>query len=384
MSRTRISRDLGPLPSFKGLKSTQDKTGSLLQVLRSLALKNQREQPRVFYSLREVAKKFRVPVSTVAKAYHDMEQEGLLGRVRGSKTVLNGLRYKRQMSVRAFVGLPVLLSHFIAIPEYRTFFISIRHELWLRGFAATMFFFRPDEAPTGVLVERLKAHNVDTVIWFAPGRSAYESVLRLMDMGIRVVIISQVGTPAMPSRYYVWRERGIHALLQEWKTRYSVRHLTIALSKDYRSPVTEELLRVEVDNLEIKYSVETLQNQDSSAFLGNLRQVKTEGIVFPSASLLSMLAFQTPKELTDVLTTQRVGFLDGPIDMPFVQIPDAQVDLVTFDWQTVVELIVNDLITREAFERGRFTTFDAQERFRVSLSNFCEEMLPTRGIGAAV
>jgi DNA-binding transcriptional regulator YhcF (GntR family) len=117
-----------------------DKADGLRQALRSVAIKNQREQPRVFYSLREVAKRFRVPVSTVAKIYHDMVQDGLLSRVRGSRTVLNGLRNNRRLSVRGFVGLPALISNFVAIQEYRTFFISLRRELWSRGFATTMFF----------------------------------------------------------------------------------------------------------------------------------------------------------------------------------------------------------------------------------------------------
>jgi DNA-binding transcriptional regulator YhcF (GntR family) len=141
--QTRISRDLGPLPRGPALKGRYDKADGLCQALRSLAIKNQREQPRVFYSLREVAKRFRVPVSTVAKIYHDMEQDGLLSRMRGSRTVLNDLRNNRRLSVRGFVGLPALISNFVAIQEYRTFFISLRRELWSRGFATTMFFFDP-------------------------------------------------------------------------------------------------------------------------------------------------------------------------------------------------------------------------------------------------
>src|ERR1700751_2262130 len=129
MPCTRISHDLGPLPRGPALRAAHLKPNSLLQILRSLAINHQREQPRVFYSLREVASRFRVPISTVATIYHDMEQEGLLSRVRSSKTVLNSLRNNRRLSVRGFVGLPALISNFITIQDYRTFFISIRREL---------------------------------------------------------------------------------------------------------------------------------------------------------------------------------------------------------------------------------------------------------------
>jgi hypothetical protein len=384
MFQTRISRDLGPLPSRSALKATHQKADSLLEILRSLAIKNQREQPRVFYSLREVARQFRVPVSTVAKIYRDMEQEGLLSRVRGSRTVLNGLRNNRQLSVRGFVGLPALMSHFIAIQDYRTFLICMRRELWLRGFATTMFFFRHDEAANGRLSDQLKSYEVDSVIWLQPGRGAKETLLRLCDMGIRVIAISQVGTPSMPSRYHVWKERAIETLLRDWKNRNSVRKITVVDSTDYRSPVTEEVLRVTLQNLEIEAVIRTFQSEDSSLFLRDLCRIETDGIIFPSSGLVSMLAFRSPDQLGDLLRAQRVAFVDGPIDLPFTKIPDAPVDLVTVDWQAVAESIVNDLITREAFDRNRYTTFEAEAQLRVPLSGFCDEIRPSRGIAASI
>jgi hypothetical protein len=384
MPRTRISHDLGPLPRGAALRAAHHKPNSLLQILRSLAIKHQREQPRVFYSLREVANRFRVRISTVAKIYHDMEQEGLLSRVRGSKTVLNSLRNNRRLSVRGFVGLPALISNFITIQDYRRFFISIRRELWLRGFATTMFFFRPDEAADGRLSDELKSYEVDTVIWLHPGRTARETLLRLSDMGIRVIVISQVGTPSMPCRYYVWKERAIESLLKDWKDRNSIRKITVVDSKDYRSPVTEEVLRVILQNLGIGAVARTFHDEDSSAFLRELRRAETGGIIFPSSGLASMFAFRSPDQLADLLTSQRVAFVDGEIDIPFAKVPDVPVDLVTVNWQAVAESIVNDLITREAYDRNRHTTFDAGVRLRVPLSSFCEEIRPARSIGAPV
>jgi hypothetical protein len=385
MPRTRVSSDLGSLPrQFSQGAAHSQSRHDLLQILRSLALKNQREQPRVFYSLREVATRFRVPVSTVAKVYHDLEQEGLLSRVRSSKTILNGLRHSRNLSIRGFVGLPVLTSHFIAIQDYRAFFICIRRELWSRGFATTMFFFRRDEAANGTLSDQLKSYEVDTVIWLQPGRSATQTLLRLSDMGIRVVGISQVGTPTLPSRYYLWREAAIETLLRDWKDRNSVRKITLIDSKDYRSPVTEEVLRVILNNLEMEPVIRTFQQEDNSAFLRDLCRVKTDGIIFPSAGLASMFAFRSPDQLTDLLKAQRVAFIDGPIDMPFAKIPDVPVDLVTIDWYAVAESVVNDLITRDAFDRHRFTTFEAEARLRVPLSKYCDELHPSQGIAASL
>lgn len=382
MPRTKISRDLGPLPRGSALGMAHQKTDSLLQILRSLAIKNQREQPRVFYSLREVGKQFRVPVSSVAKIYRDLEHEGLLSRVRGSKTLLQGRRNDRRLSIRGLIGLPALMSNFITIPDYRSFFISLRRELWLRGFATTMVFFRPIEAADGRLSDQLKNHDVDTVIWLHPGRTAKETLLRLSDMGIRVILISQIGTPSMPSRYYVWRERAIETLLTDWKRRNTVCKVTVIDCRDYRSPVTEEVLRVILQNLQVQATIRTFQGEDSSAFLRDLCRIETDGIIFPAAGLAARFAFRSPDSLVELLCAQRVALIDGPVDIPFISVPDTPVDLVRVNWQPIAESIVNDLITREGFEHNRHTTFEAEAHLRIPLSSFCDEIRPSRGIWA--
>src|SRR3977135_966656 len=113
MARKRASRELGPPPRRRALRKAHHKTEALTAILRNVAVKNQREQPLAFHAVREVAAHFRVPVSTVSRAYHVLEQEGLLSRVRGSKTVLQGLHFDRQLKVRSFVGFPASVSRFV-------------------------------------------------------------------------------------------------------------------------------------------------------------------------------------------------------------------------------------------------------------------------------
>jgi len=322
-----------------------------------------------------------MPISAVSRVYHDMEEEGLLSRVRSSKTILNGLRYNRRR-VRALIGLPAILSAFIAIPDCRAFLNSIRHELWLRGFGNTMIFYKPEEAADGRLADQLKSYEVDAVVWLQPGRSAKESILRLADMGIRVATISQIGTPTLPSRYYVWRENAIIALLRDWKNRNSPCQVTVVDCKEYRAPVIEELLRLLLESFGIEANIRSFSNQSIRAFLGNLCRIKTHGIIIPSASLASMFAFQDPRAFINLLTRQRVALMDGPVDLPFAKVPDTPVDLITTDWKTVAETIVNDLVTLDAFDRNLHTTFEPEAQLRVPLSSFSEPIQPFRSIGA--
>jgi hypothetical protein len=373
MARKKVPRTLAALPKRRTVQAASHKTEALTEILRNVAVKNQSEQPRAFYSLRAVAAHFRVPFSTVARVYNRLEQEGLLSRVRGSKTILQGLHFDRQLSVRAFVGLPASLSAFVTIQDYRSFFIKIRRELRLRGFATAMAFFEKEEARTGILSNRLKAYEVDTVLWFQPTKNIKETALRLADMGIRLIGIAHDQFPVIPCRYELRREAAIRELFTDWKARAETTQVIIVQWKDHRSPALEEILSTTLEEVGIKSSVVTFHGQRNEAFLHTL-QKSNSGIIFSSPGLASRFCFRCPNAVTKLLQQNRVAFLNGPVSMPFAKVPDVQVDLVVFDWELIAERIVNDLITQVAFAASSPTVFDARAKLRVSLSDFAQNI----------
>lgn len=116
-----------PLLSKKAGRGNRDKkTSQLLQMLREVALRAQEDQPREFYSLRDVAKNFAIPISAASRLYRALAAEGLLQTVRSSKTLLQGLARDRHLSVRGVVALPASLSSFITLQDYRMFLIRVR------------------------------------------------------------------------------------------------------------------------------------------------------------------------------------------------------------------------------------------------------------------
>jgi IclR helix-turn-helix domain len=374
MARKKVSRSLGQLPHRSAIGRTQHKTARLLEILRGVATTNQAEQAQSFYSVREIAHRFRVPISTVSGIYRHLEHEGLLSRVRSSRTILQGLHYDRRLRVRAFVGLPACLSTFVTIQDYRTFFIRIRRELRLRGFATAMVFFKNEEARTNTLSDRLKMYEVDTVIWFLPAPSARETGLRLKDMGIRLIGVGDGRPSPIPCRYHVYRAKAIGELLAQWKHKYSVDKITVVESRVHRSATNEETVKSVLEELRIESRVAFFNSQRTETFLHALCRAKTGGLVFPSSALASMFCFRQPEAVTELLRLQRVALLDGPVDMPFTSVPDVQVDLATVDWQSVAKTIVDELTTQEAFRNSTPTIFEAQAQTRVPLSRFAENI----------
>jgi len=374
MARKKVTRALAPLPSRRALEKAHHKTEMLIDILRDVAVKNQREQPRAFHSVRDVATHFRVPVSTVSRAYRHLEQEGLLTRVRGSKTLLQGLHFDRRLSVRAFVGLPASLSAFLTIQAYRMFFIKIRRELRLRGFATAMVFAEPEEARTDALSDRLKAYEIDTVLWFQPPKEAQETALRLADLGIRLIGIAHEEIPVLPCRYQVRRDRGMRALMAEWKTHHGIEHVTLVRSNDRGTSPLAEALHTALDELGMKSSTATFHGKQSAAFLRATQKLKTGGVIFSSAQLASKLCFRAPGGVIDLIRAQRVAFLNGPVSLPFAKVPEVRVDLVVVDWQLVAEKIVDDLISQDAFQESAPTIFEADAKVHVPLSDFAQSI----------
>jgi hypothetical protein len=283
------------------------------------------------------------------------------------------LNFDRQLKVRAFVGFPASVSRFVTLQDYRTFFIRIRRELRLRGFAAATAFFEPAEANSDVLSKRFKAYEVDTVIWFQPGKEAAVTALHLADMGIRVLGVANDTYCHIPCRYQVDREPAIRALLDNWKAQKFDR-ITVVESKEQRSAALDETLHGILDELEIPWSVATYQKQRSEAFVRELQRKKTGGIIFPSSSLASKFCFRAPDAVAELLKTQRVALINGPVSMPFTKVPDVQVDLVTVDWQLVAQQIVDDLINQDAFQLPGPTIFEAEAKLRVPLSAFAQSI----------
>jgi hypothetical protein len=361
------------LPSRRALDKAHQKAEALTAILRDVAVKNQREQPIAFHAVRDLVAHFRVPTSTVMRAYRVLELEGLISRIRGSKTVLQGLHFDRQLKVRAFVGFPASVSRFVTLQDYRTFLIRIRRELRLRGFAAATAFFEPAEASSDALSKRFKAYEVDTVIWFQPGKESAITALHLADMGIRLLGVANDNFGQIPCRYQVRRDGAIKALLGNWKAENPGR-VTIVESKEQRSAAMDEMLHGILDELGIPWTVAIYQSQRSEAFLRELQRKKTSGVIFSSSALASKFCFRAPGAVADLLAAHHVALINGPVSMPFAKVPDVKVDLVTVDWQMVAERIVDDLISQDAFQLPGPTFFDAEAKLRVPLSAFAQSI----------
>lgn len=372
MVRRKPIQRVPALPSVKGLKLGENKGLQLLEILRGIALKNQRPEPQVFYPIRDVARHFRVPLSTVVRVYDQLEQEGILVSIRGSKTLVQGLTSGRHLSVLGFIGMPAFTPSFVTLQDYRTFFIRTRRELRARGFAVAAVFYDREEQQHGQLMARMQKYDFDTVLWHQPDRAAQQTVPQLKDSGVQIIAVSDRGFPSIRCRYEVRRERAIMSILRDWRGSAGIKSV-VTVRGARISEAKEELLRNLLDEEGLTYEFQSAVHQPPGAFVESLGQNKQRGIIF-SSQAAALFAFRAPDALAKLMTRVRVALTGGPVSIPFAQIPDVAADLVVVDWQLVAEQIVSDLISRKALDRGEVTVFEAKAHLRAPLSQYAQSL----------
>jgi hypothetical protein len=354
------------------LEAKKHKGAQLLEILRGVAIANQREEPQVFYPIREVARHLGVPVSTVSRVYDALEEEGMLVSVRGSKTLLQGLSGGRHLNVLGFVGMPARTSSFVTLQDCRTFLIRTRRELRARGFAVAMMFYDQSEGKNGDLFSRMDRYNFDTVLWHQPDRAAKETVPQLKDRGVQVIGLSDSWFPSIRCQYGVQRESAIVSILHDWHVNDAITSVIVVRGIE-TSAAEEELLKTLLEEEEIACEFKSAGDQRFSDFLNSLATDKDRGIIFPSTAA-ALFAFRAPEAFATLMTRSRVALTGGPASFAFAQIPDVTADLVLLDWQLVAEQIVNDLISRKSFNGAETTVFEAKAHLRAPLIQYAQRL----------
>jgi hypothetical protein len=371
MARKKLTRHLPALPA-KLLRAKDHKTDLLLDILRRFAVVNQREQPQTFYPVREVAEHFGVPVSMAARVYEQLENEGLLTSIRGSKTLLQGRSSGRHFSVLGFVGMPAAMAAFVAYQDYRMFFVRLRRELRLRGFAVAMVLFDPRDVRSGQLLAWIEKHDFDTVLWYQPDTISREIIAKLSDAGIPVVGVADGRLPAIRCRYEIRREPAIKTILHDWNTRGAIKTVGVVRGTG-PSAATEQTLETLIEEESLACDFLDARSKRPEAFLDQNCQRKHTGLIL-SSRVASFFAFRAPEALMNAMTRCRMAFIGGAPTIPFAPTMDAPADLVLVDWQVIAEQIVTDLISKTAFDRAESTVFEGQAVLHAPLNHYAQRL----------
>jgi hypothetical protein len=359
-------------PKLSLVRERLRKTDRLLEMIRGLAVEEQQERPQIFLSLRAAARHFGVPTSAMAAVYKQLTEEGILSGIRGSHTILEGRAAIRNLKVRGLIGMPISISRFQALQDYRCCFLQLRDKLHERGFVISPMFFEQPEGEPEVIIKRLRKEKVDAVIWLLPDEADRGTALRLRDMGIGFIGINITPVSGMICRYQVRRQQAIRTIMRSWradlqKTEVTIVRVPLETTSDEKRLTN---LRTLIESERIQCAIETVPDVNIGKFLKSLCQNRASGIILP-APAATMLGWRAPETLTDVLENCRCALIDGPMDLPFAErLPKTEVDVVTVRWSPVAKQIASDMVTGQALNGTEPTVFEADARLRVPFRRY--------------
>lgn len=360
------------LPPPRREKGSRGELGDrhLLEILRRLALTHQAAEPQLFYPLRDAARELRAPVTAIARAYATLKKEGILGTIRGSRTVLEGHRTTRKVSIKGVIGLPVSNSCFMILQDYRRFYVELRREAQRRGFVSNLIFFEDNARGREELRGTLEEFGFDCVVWFLPQIAAREEIPRLQDRGVRVVGVADGGVPGIRCQYEIHREKALGAILRNWKADGDIAHVAI-IRTSRRSAADEVMVEDAAAKAGLPYEYMDVEDEVIREAAGALSKTPRRAVILPGRSA-AVFSLRAPRAFGTLLTTCRVALPDGPVTTLFGAVPDAPVDLITVNWPFLTKKIVHDLGTKRAFKDARTFLFEAAPHFQIPLRQYAE------------
>ena len=190
------------------------KSASIRTALRQTALKNRNYRFQPFYSIRAVADHFHIPPATVSRIYRQLSAEGLLRMVWGSKTLLEPTKKAEKTRARD-IGIAVTLFRFISSPDYRQSILTLQREIWNHGLTEHFLFFQDCDEDLLRLCKQRLSSGIDTVIWLSPDISNKQTLLRLRDIGVRVICLGDAKISGIRDCYTISGKRTLGRILRE-------------------------------------------------------------------------------------------------------------------------------------------------------------------------
>jgi len=370
VSRKKITRRIPPLPKRPVFRATDNKTEILLTLLRKAAKASQTAEPQLFHSLREVVQRFGIPLSLGAGIYRQLEREGILRPIRGSGTILEGLKGTRNAKVKGIIAIAASLSRFVTHQDYRTFVITMGRELRGHNLAAAETFYEGATTGSG-LVDRLKECHPDKVIWYRSPKLLREVLPRLHDIGLPIVGVNDGGFSRTYFQYEISREPALIKIVREWKSE-GLDQVKVATGL-MRSPKAEERIGRILEELDVGTTSVSLGSQSPRHFLDSLAKGRNFGVVFLN-SAASSLAVGEPEAFSHLSKQCRLALVDGPVSVLSTKASDATVDLVTIDWESLTKRIADDLSAPSSAISDRPFKFEATAFCRVPLSRYSQRL----------
>ncbi len=365
MPHAYIVRSIPPLKvafaSFAGFSAGRSRQDVVQTALRSVGRRLQRTHPQPFYSMREVATFFSLPLRSVALIYETLETEGLLIRIRATQTKLAGKKPAAPKPVTGIVGLPLWVPAFVTSPYIRSLHIHFNEQLRRHGFVADSIFFHSDEEADPKFVTHLQRHSLDVILWMNTNFRAKQLFLALRDLRMRQVFVLpaecmqeapgavylQDWLPAYRQMAAAWAEAGIRRVLLP----RPVDELSVAsVTRNYTAAMKAAGISIQVVPGKARDFIKTAKTECARG---------GTAIAFLEWASADAICNGYPQSMVELARTTRIGFCRGRIRIPRFSQDGVRADVIIFDPAEISRSIVQDLTLHASLPEKIRHTFNA-------------------------
>lgn len=377
MARKQYPRVLPPLPvvlaDFPGFGREDNKSVLVVQWLRTAIERTRQEQPVVFYSVREVANFFGIALKTAVESFEKLEAEGLVTRVRGSHTLLEGRRQQPRHPIRGVVGVPVYLPALVYGNDWRAFLMDLEEHLRRYHFVCDFVFYHARDQRDETLKERLLDHDLDMVFWYVPIPEHVPTMLRLLDGGVKLVVVSD-GKGQFPcEQYYLDLDVGAHDAMKNWAAQ-GVRSCVILKSPRHPSRHSHAVVERAIRAAGLPWEVWELEDAEVPGAIQRLVRQRRQGVIFTSYPWGETLCAKFPPRMEKLFVTCRVFLAQGAVYCPAFEGRYVPADTIELPNAAMAQRVAADISTGAVWEGGRLATFEVHYRPRINLGRVTRDV----------
>lgn len=367
MSRVTVHRSLpslatilGPFSDFPASLSHQQ---HIIEELRNVAQKLKSARPQPFYSMREVARFFNVPLGTITRVYKVLEREGIINRIRSSHTMLVGREISRRDAIRGLVGIYIWLHSMVLLVYTQTLVMEFEERLRRSGYVADIIFHSgTDEETRPEFARRLLQHHLDVVVLHTPVSGTRQNILSLRERGVRVIIVQRKDSQSdLPALVYLqdyqpayeqmaarWHEQGIRKVWLCTPTKF----LHDKGEPDWLGAILN------------RQGLEAEAVQDNpQQLLQRIRQRKSKApaaVAFLDGPHCEQFCNCEPQIVEQISKMSRLAFCVGSIRIPYLQSRKIRADVVDFSPIEIASRLAEDICQLSVLPDGLRHTFVAK------------------------
>ena len=374
MSRVIVHRSLPPLKKVLGQKfrfpEGKSRQQVMIEELRDAAKKLRSGTSQPFYSMREVADFFQAPLGTISSVYKALEREGIINRIRSSRTMLVGKQVLPRDAVRGVVGIPIWLHSIMLLIYTRTLAMDLEEHLRRSGYVADLIFYSAkEEEADPEFAMRLLRHRLDAVILHTPIADCRQNILSLRERGVRVLVIQ---------RKEARRDLPAVIYLQDYQSAYqkmAVQWHQAGIRKVWLwSSLADLHYKAEADTFKSILNRQGLDMEfvqdEPNQLLKRMRLAKSKSpmaVAFLDGTHSDEICNCEPQIVEQISQLARLAFCVGSIRIPYLHARKIKADIVDFSPAEIASRLADDICRLSVLPDGVCHTFVAHYHEQVLL-----------------